>query len=245
MRPGGRVFAAMLCFVLSVLAPSNTTCLASSSTLSQSSAIMQLSATVDDTSTQTRLARGEVVVDLVEEGETKFVVGKVVIKQPPEVIWPTLVNPFEFQGTICPRMKSVDVLVDQPDTSVLRYGMNICFPFPSVSYTVESKYAAVEAIEFRRMTGFMRDFRGCWLLRRLDGGATEVMYSVYVDPGIPLPRWIIREAVKNELPRILVGLRTRVNDLASSTATARDKTLMCATGAHAKTIHPLVAESKR
>lgn len=173
-----------------------------------------LASSSDTTEEEVKLRRGEVVTVFIEEGSTKFVVGKIYIHQPPSTVWPVLVNPFEFQNKICPRMKQVDVLVDQPELSVLHCVIHVCFLFPDISYTVQSKYKAESLVEFQRTDGFIKEFRGCWMLRELDDGATtEILYSMFIDPGIPVPRWIVREGVKSELPHTLIGLRDRVNEI--------------------------------
>ncbi|HEY9713176.1 MAG TPA: SRPBCC family protein [Chroococcales cyanobacterium] len=166
--------------------------------------------------TQARLARGEVVVELTERDHIKYVVSRIWIDQPPEAVWPVLANPFEFQGSICPRMKTVEVLTDKAETSVLQCSFNVCFLFPTITYAVQSDYCAPLEVQFHRVGGMLKDFRGYWLLRPVKDGAkqkTEVFYSMYVDPGIPAPKWLVREAVKSELPRTLCGLKERVRQI--------------------------------
>ncbi|HEY9772253.1 MAG TPA: hypothetical protein V6C81_00430 [Planktothrix sp.] len=208
---------------------------AASVSLSDASSASAVNSAVDDDATDKRLRKGEVVVDLVEDDHTKFVVGKILINQPPAVVWPILVNPFEFSGKICPRMKRLDVLVDQVETSVLRCTMTICFPFPTVSYTVESKYSNENVVEFKRLDGFLKDFRGCWVLRSRDNGnATEVCYSMFVDPGIPIPKWMVREGVKSELPKTLLGLRNRVDEIVNKGGVPEAHSIMASSVARAK-----------
>lgn len=183
----------------------------------------------DDADTQIRLSNGEVVTELVEDADTKFVVSKILIDQPPDAVWPVLVNPFEFAGKICPRMRQCDVLQDQPELSVLQCSIAVCFLFPTITYTVESKYEPVNVVEFKRVSGYLRDFRGSWVLRpRKNGTSTEVLYSMFVDPGVPVPKWIVREAVKTELPRTLIGLRERVDEIANHHGNLEAKTIAAA-----------------
>jgi hypothetical protein len=176
-----------------------------------------------------QLSRGEVVVDLVEEKKVKFVVARIKIDQPPALVWPVLVNPYEFKGRICPRMKSLDVLLDRIDISILKCSINVCILIPSITYVVESKYRACEEVEFKRIGGNLKEFSGSWLLRPLNSGkSTEVLYAMYVDPGIPVPRWIVREGVKAELPRTLIALRQRVDDVYKSGAKRVPETIRAA-----------------
>lgn len=169
-----------------------------------------------DENEHNKLKKGEVVVGLKDVGHTKYVTGKIIIDESPEKVWPIMVNPFEFRGKISPRTKKVEVILDQKDISVLRVTMDTSpIPFlPQLSYTVESRYENTDKggrIEFRRIAGTIRDFRGFWEMSPASGGTkTELTYCMFLDPGFFVPQWIVREGVKGELPRTLVALRNRV-----------------------------------
>ena len=164
-----------------------------------------------------KLEKGEIIVGLKTVGETKFVTGRMLVNQPPERIWPIMVNPYEFKGTISPRMTNLDVLVDQANTSILKVNMDIVFPIPPITYTVKSKYehsALGGRIDFWRIGGTLKDFRGQWIMMPRDHGTkTELLYSMYLDPGFYVPQWIVRQGVKAELPKTLEALRLRVKDV--------------------------------
>ena len=165
-----------------------------------------------DSQSQKRLKDGEVLVEAVDSGKTKFVRARICIEQPPEEVWPILVNPYEFENKICPRMKTVELISEKGNSNVIRCGWNICLLIPKITYTVESRFEQQKQVQFRRIAGTFKDFRGSWMLRPLDGGkSSEVLYAMFIDPGIPLPKWLVREALKNELPRTLIGLRERVH----------------------------------
>ncbi len=163
-----------------------------------------------------RLETGEVLVGLTNVGETRFVTGRVLINQPPERVWQVMVNPFEFKGKVCPRMKAIDVLVDKADRSVLKMTMDT-FPIPDICYTVQSDYMKTKEgarIDFHRVSGSLRDFRGSWEISSSHGGTkTDVTYSMYLDPGFFVPQWIVRKGVSGELPKTLIGIRNRVDEI--------------------------------
>lgn len=170
----------------------------------------------ESTDEKKKLDKGEVVVGLKDVGSTKFVTGKIIIDQSPDKVWPIMVNPFEFRGRISPRVKNVEVMTDQSHLSVLRMTMDTApLPLlPQLSYTVESRYEQNEKggrIEFRRIAGTLKDFRGFWEMSPAHGGTkTQLTYSMFLDPGFFVPQWIVREGVKSELPRTLVALRKRI-----------------------------------
>lgn len=178
-----------------------------------------------------KLASGQVVVGLEEQERTKFVFGRIWIDEPPFKVWRILVNPFEFEGKICPRIKRVEVLVDRIDTSVLKCSVEVCWLVPSITYVVESRYLPCGRIEFRRLSGLPREFKGYWQTRPVAGGTrTEVTYCLYVNPGIPVPQWIIREGVKVELPRVLAGLKQRVKAVYTQDNELEPRTILAVHG---------------
>ncbi len=179
-----------------------------------------------------RLKAGEVLVSSSEEGQTKFVVSRILIAQPPDKVWQVLANPFEFERKISPRMSKVQVLHDAPERSVLRCRMDIFPPIPSISYDVESTYRPLEEVAFHRIGGAFKDFKGCWGLRPHENGAsTEVIYSMYIDTGLPVPQWIVRKAIKMELPRTLLALRKRIIHPATTHGAEETRSILA--------VHPL------
>lgn len=184
---------------------------------------------------QRRLDKGEVVVGLENIGETKFVTGRVLIDHPPDKVWPIMVNPFEFQQKISPRMKTVDVLVDKLHKSILKVTMET-FPIPDVTYTVESDYTRTEngaRIDFHRIGGTLKDFKGHWIMNPAHHGRkTELIYSMYLDPGFYVPQWIVRFGVRQELPRTLLALRKRVEETFAHSSPLEKKTILAATPLH-------------
>jgi hypothetical protein len=181
---------------------------------------------------QKRLDNGEIVVGMENFGKTRFVTGRVLIDHPPDAVWPIMVNPFEFQQKISPRMKTVDVVVDKPHKSILKVTMDT-FPLPDITYLVESDYqqgAHGARIDFHRIGGTLKDFKGHWIMNSAHHGKkTELIYSMYLDPGFYVPQWIVRFGVKQELPRTLNALRDRVEHVFAKSASLERKTILAAT----------------
>jgi hypothetical protein len=48
---------------------------------------------------------------------------------------------------------------------------------------------------------------------------------MYADPGIPIPKWMVREGVKSELPQMLTAIRRRVEAVAAAKETPETKTI--------------------
>src|SRR6201999_2934341 len=115
--------------------------------------------------------------------DTKYVSGSILINEPPEKVWPIMANPYEFKGKIEPRMKKLEVMLDKPDESIMKVSMDVNILFPGFNYTVDSRYLNNEKIEFKRIGGTLKDFRGSWQIAPGAGNSTELTYTLYVDPG--------------------------------------------------------------
>ena len=178
-------------------------------------------------SVQEQLERGDVVVGLKDVGATKYVTAQVLIDAPPDQVWPIMVNPFEFQGKIAPRMKTVEVVADQKNRSVLKFTIDAML-IPHFTYTVESLYDNGASIQFHSVAGMLKDFRGSWIMTPVTGGKTELTYCMYVDPGFPVPQWMVREAVKSELPKTLTALRERIQVISKQPAIKQHRTILAA-----------------
>lgn len=179
-----------------------------------------------------RLSKGEVIVGLKNVGNTKYVTGTILLDQTPEQVWPVMVNPYEFQGKISPRMKTVDVMLDKEDQSIMKVTLDLGVFIPNFSYTVDSRYTRRDGlISFKRLGGTLKDFSGTWEMKPADNGSkTELTYSMFVDPGFFVPQWIMREGVKVELPTTLTALRKRLDNVYLHQNALEQKSILAARG---------------
>jgi len=87
---------------------------------------------------------------------------------------------------------------------------------PSVRYVFRAEYDRPHRIQFRRISGDLKDEEGTWLLTPLpDGPTTLVQYEVYVDPGFWIPQVLVSRSLRKDLPAALAGLRDRVQNAAA------------------------------
>ena len=178
-----------------------------------------------------KLASGDVVVGLKNIGKRKYVTARIIIDHCPEEVWPIMVNPYEFKQNIAPRMKALEILCDKLNMSVQKVTVD-AFPVPPITYTVKSTYERTDnssRIEFWRVGGMIKDFRGHWDMKPCSSGMkTELSYSMYIDPGFYVPQWIVRQCVKGELPKTLLALRKRVEEVHFDQGTLEKQTIMAA-----------------
>lgn len=165
-----------------------------------------------------RLEAGEVLLDSnVQGSKLPLVKGKILIKLAADKVWNIVANPIE-STKIQKHIKRFHFLKDTPSNSILDCQVEVASFLPRFNYVVESVYEPFKRIEFWRVGGGLKDFRGYWLFEPRDhGNKTLVTYAMYLDPGFFVPQWIIKQGLKRELPETLDGIRSRAEELEAET----------------------------
>jgi Polyketide cyclase / dehydrase and lipid transport len=109
---------------------------------------------------------------------------------------------------IVPSLKACSVLERAADGSWERiYQSMEYFRFlPRVRFQVKVNYLPPARVTFERVSGALVSLRGTWNLQSV-GDDTMADYEVAVDPGAWVPNWIVRAALKHDLPKMLQALR--------------------------------------
>jgi ribosome-associated toxin RatA of RatAB toxin-antitoxin module len=91
---------------------------------------------------------------------------------------------------------------------------------PRAHYVFHADYQKFEQISFSNLRGDFRENRGMWKFRPLaDGQATLVTYEARIVPAFYVPRWMMRNMLKRDLPDLMRGLRTHAEAVRSASAT--------------------------
>jgi ribosome-associated toxin RatA of RatAB toxin-antitoxin module len=121
-----------------------------------------------------------------------------------------------------PHLKRCAVLESAPDgrwqnvEQTVDYGLLV----PRASYVFHAEYEKFARIRFSNLRGDFRENRGVWTFRPLDDGrATVVTYEARVAPAFYVPRWMMRNMLKRDLPDLMRGLRTHAEAVRSAAAT--------------------------
>lgn len=147
------------------------------------------------------------------------------IAAPPEKVFRTLVDCVQALRFV-PHLRRCAVLESAPDGSwqnveqTVDYGLLV----PRKSYVFHAEYEKYSRIRFSNVRGEFRENRGVWTFRPIDDGrATVVTYEARVAPAFYVPRWMMRNIVKRDLPDLMRGLKTHAEAVRSAAATnARD-----------------------
>lgn len=135
--------------------------------------------------------------------------GTVRIHASRETVW-SLITSCPESVRIVPGLEACDVLETAPDQSWqrIRQVMNYSWLVPKVTYVIRASYDPPTRVAVERMSGDLRTLRGTWDLQS-DGAYTIAHYMVELAPGFWVPHWIVRSALRKDLPRMLRALRTR------------------------------------
>lgn len=130
-----------------------------------------------------------------------------------EVVW-SLITSCSESVSLVPGLEICQVLETAPDHSWQRihHVMNYSWYVPKVSYEIRASYDQPSRVSIERISGDLRTLRGSWELQR-DGDYTIAHYSVDLVPGFWVPQWLVRSALRRDLPRMLRALRTRAEDV--------------------------------
>jgi hypothetical protein len=117
--------------------------------------------------------------------------------------------------TTCPNaLRLVPGLVDcavvesAPDHSwqLIRHVIDYSWYVPRLTFVFRADYRYPEHISIRRVSGDLKVLEGSWDLQK-DGDFTIAHYSLGLAPGFWVPRWLVKVALRHDLPKMLRALR--------------------------------------
>lgn len=141
------------------------------------------------------------------------------IAAPPEQVFRTLTD-CALALRFVPHLKRCTVLETAPDGSWQNVEQQVDYSWlvPRAHYVFHAEYEKFSRIRFGNLRGDFRENRGVWTFTPLDGGrSTLVTYEARVAPAFFVPRWVMRNMLKRDLPDLMRGLRT-FSEAARSTA---------------------------
>jgi carbon monoxide dehydrogenase subunit G len=148
---------------------------------------------------------------LAKDAPRQELTAKILINRPVEQVWKVISDQkLLFSGDSNIKMLRI---VDKPSSTqeVVEYSLSLSKLLPAFHYTTKVDYRPQSTAHFKRVSGSFKDFDGlCRLAAFEKGQQTVLTYSLSLDPGIPLPKFMVHEFLKRDLPRMLTNIQGRV-----------------------------------
>jgi hypothetical protein len=131
-----------------------------------------------------------------------------------EVIWPLITSCAEALRLV-PGLVACNVLETAPDGSWqrIRQVLEYSWFVPKLAYEIRaSYYQPPSRVSIERVSGDLLTLRGSWVLQS-DGDYTIANYTIDLAPGFWVPHWLVRAALRHDLPKMVRALRARAEFL--------------------------------
>jgi hypothetical protein len=151
----------------------------------------------------------DVAVTLGPSAQSGHASAAVRIHAPREVVWSLLTSCTEALKLL-PGLIGCDVLETSSDQSsqLIRHVVDYSWYLPKITYEFRASYERPVRISIERVSGDFAVLRGSWYLQS-DGDYTVAHYAVELAPDFWVPQWIVRVALRRDLPKMLRALRAR------------------------------------
>lgn len=150
-----------------------------------------------------------VQVDYDESASSARVTASIDIPVAPKVVYAVMVDCIRALRVVT-GLESCRVLEQSADGAwdIREHIVSIGALLPRIRNVFRSDYDRDSRIRFRRVDGDLRVSEGEWRLQPLAGGtATRVHYQSRVGLSLPVPKFLIQEAVRRDIPNVLAALR--------------------------------------
>jgi hypothetical protein len=126
-----------------------------------------------------------------------------------EVVWSLITSCAEALKMV-PGLVDCEVLQTAPDRSWqrIRHVLDYSWFVRKLNFEVLASYDKPAQVLIERVSGDLTTLKVSWNLKS-DGDYTIALYKVDLAPGFWVPRWLVRGALKRDLPKMLRALRTR------------------------------------
>jgi len=130
-----------------------------------------------------------------------------------ETVW-SLVTSCPESLNLVPGLVGCDVLETAPDQSwqKIRHVLDYSWFIPKLTYELHATYDKPEHVTVVRTSGDVKALSVEWTLRA-DGDYTIARYVIALEPGFWVPKWLVRVALRRDLPKMLLALRNRAETL--------------------------------
>ena len=131
----------------------------------------------------------------------------------PEFIYEVLFDLESYPEWIT-AMREVEILERDGDGQPSRVHFRVDGMIKEISYDLDYEYDPPSRMSWTAVPGEdIREMVGSYELTELEGGTTDVVYSLMVEPEFKVPGFLRRQAEKQLIGTALRGLKKRVEEL--------------------------------
>ncbi len=131
---------------------------------------------------------------------------QILVHASPRAIWDVIIS-CDLAFVFVEGLQKCEVLEEQPGRALVHQVVKPGWPMSSLDYVFESRREPYHRIEFELVRGNLKAMDGSWNFSE-QGDATLVDYEVHVQPGIPVPRFLVRHNLKGSMPDLLACIRS-------------------------------------
>lgn len=158
------------------------------------------------------LAAREIVViaDRSERPLTVSVQVAAEVAAPPTAIWEVL-RACEVAPDYVPNVVSCRKIeeLDGGRAELFVQTVKAVFFMPTFEHVFRLDYTPHSRVDVSRVSGPIAHMQGTWWLLPQDNGRVLVVYDLELDPGMPIPRFMVRGTLKRDLPKVMAAVRDR------------------------------------
>lgn len=140
------------------------------------------------------------------------ITAKLEIAAPPQRVWNIMLD-CDKAPKFLSALKSCKVLETSADglSDIREHRSQWLAVLPETVSVFRSRYAPAREIKFERISGDFKVLNGHWRLEPLNGGrATRLSYEVNVGVDMPVPGFLVRSALEQDVPQFLSAFREEV-----------------------------------
>jgi hypothetical protein len=132
------------------------------------------------------------------------------VDAPPAAIWQIL-TACEIAPEYVPNVVSCKKIeeLDGGRADLFVQTIKPIFFLPTFEHVFRLDYTPHTRIDVHRVSGPIAYMEGSWWLLPQESGRILLVYQVAVDPGLPIPRFLVRATMKRDLPKIMLAVRER------------------------------------
>jgi polyketide cyclase/dehydrase/lipid transport protein len=156
------------------------------------------------------LGNGQVQVATRTDHQTVHIKLAIEVAAPREAVWEVL-TACQIAPEYVPNVQSCRSVekVDDGRAELFVQTVKPVFFLPTFEHVFRLDYEPYIRIGVHRVSGPLESMDGnWWLLPRADGKIL-LLYELAIDPGVPVPRFVVRATLKRDIPKIVTAVRDR------------------------------------